>query len=188
MLSKNLFLAAVFAAFSQAFTVPEDLPNGVYVYSSNAAVAGITGSVDSDSAQAGTIQTLADYKSIQAGETVNSSSIARDVTHSPKFIPRGKAYPISACGKNYIGALDYGSALKIVDENCGNDNKFNKGNHIFGKYGDAVVFMCNYRDTNQCHDTQLYTSMAIVNTKCGKTLTSYRTGKVCTLEVLSKVN
>ncbi|KAH6680161.1 hypothetical protein B0J14DRAFT_695581 [Halenospora varia] len=89
MLTQTLLLLVSIVSFSQAFTVPADTPNGVYVYSANGVIAG---SADTAGASGG-FQPIADYQFLSTASNPATHDIG-DLPHSAKFVPR-KNYPFS---------------------------------------------------------------------------------------------
>jgi hypothetical protein len=151
MVSKLLFLGALMTALSQGFVIPDGLENGVYSYD----------------------PTTGNHTKLE------TPAAARDVVglgNSVKFAARGKGPNTKAtCGSTILASLDYGSALQQLQYSC-TGQTVPKHTNLYAKYGDAMVFMCNYA-ANTCRSSDLTSYLGDVNSQCGNTAVGFTTGK-----------
>jgi hypothetical protein len=151
MVSKLLLLSALMAALSQAFVVPDGLENGVYLYD----------------------PATGNHTKI---EVPPASRDLLALGNSAKFAARSSTPNTKAtCGTTILASLDYGSAVQQLQYSC-TGQTVSKGRNLYSKYGDAMVFMCNYA-ANTCRSSDLTSYLGDVNTQCGNTAVGVTTGE-----------
>ncbi|KAF8847630.1 hypothetical protein BDZ45DRAFT_779374 [Acephala macrosclerotiorum] len=137
------------ATISQAFTVPEGQPNGVYYYDS-----------DTDT-----------HTLVSAAATESTEGSIEGAIKFPRGLPGSYS-----CGNILVPNLDYTSALGQFVSKCYGQT-LSKGAHIYSIYGDVKLFRCAY-GKSACSAQDLKNFLGYVDTQCGSTMDAHMTGWV----------
>ncbi|KAF4617070.1 hypothetical protein G7Y89_g15079 [Cudoniella acicularis] len=164
MLSKIVLILAAATSLSQAFQVPAGAQDGAYIYDT---------ATNSHSLIGGNSTT------VDVGPPSNFDATKR-AGGSARLSERG--FPWWSCSGTVVGGLDWASAMQIFKPNC-DDTQYEGGQHLYAKYGEAMIFQCNY-DASTCDlgdpsaqiSGQVLWELSLVDSTCGSVAPTKKAG------------
>ena len=152
-----LLLGACFALL-QAYQIPSDSPDGLYLFGND-----------------GNGNETMTYQGILSEKRSSSSSV--------KF--RARQLPSDAqigCQQRAVNPADLAAAQNVLDAACNGGAVVSGGNSFSIKHGDSVAYVCSYGGENPCSSSELDTAYRTIGARCGFPAQ----GGECVLSLLEK--
>ncbi|KAL5316201.1 hypothetical protein ACEPPN_015246 [Leptodophora sp. 'Broadleaf-Isolate-01'] len=136
---KLAFILGALCVTSHAFNVSTNQPDGGYMYDE---ATGLHAPIDLSTTQ----------------------SESRDIAIVNNRFHRSSKPPAATCGNVALADLDYQTAKSTFGGIC-TGQMLKKGQHLYAKYGDAMVFRCAHGNS-PCSFSDAKTYLAQVDTQC----------------------
>jgi len=143
------FVAA--ASLVAAFTVPGDLPDGVYA-------------LDYDPA---TGQAVSDFELLQPSLTKRSMRIRPLEVRQAQKNPPPLEKPKTTCGNAELNRNDLEEAKGLFESLCESDRMYPARNAVIITQGRVIAYMCNYNADNRCWSEEYAEASSILDKQCG---------------------
>jgi hypothetical protein len=142
----STLISSLLFGSTQAFIIPEGLPDGAY-----------TASIDHQGNLVGEPTMI---RPLEAHEyDANNSTLARRQANLPS--------PEVNCHNRVLNRADYNSALASFNNICNGGDHYPAHSTTWITAGSAVVYMCNYANSNRCWPAENNQADALMNVNCG---------------------
>ena len=179
MTSKGFIFALVVAiaiAVADAFTIPSDLPDGIY------AVTASTASGSDELVFLRNVDHAAGSAKRQDNTITGSNRLSKRVNWPKDTSPH--------CTGNYFWEIDfysfsYQGFYKACTKHFNNGDRIKEKRAVFQKYGTSVAYMCNYSSKgNPCDPSEWAEAVQWIANTCNDVENGWRQGGECGLRRL----